>query len=454
VIVNSARGSAHATRPSAGAAHGAVVLLYHRPAVPWFEDATTVTDHIESFARYSRFRVWQVNTDLGFPPGLAKVPVAAVVLHYSLFHSTGYKLDQGFRRFLASTDAYKVAFFQDEHHFCRQRFAFLNEYHFDCVFTCLEPSEFGKVYERYTSVPKLVSYLPGYVSETMVEAAERFALPDSERPIDIGYRGRSLAPYMGRGALEKGEIANRFATLAADSGLAIDVTAREGERLYGDDWWRFLGSCKGTLGVEAGVSVFDLNDEAYDEYRRLVLERPVSIEELEAGPQGRLEGNVYYRTASPRHFEAAAFGVCQILYEGRYSDVMEPGTHYIPLRKDFSNLGEVLEVFRDPEARRRITETARRDLIDSGAWTYERLVRDHFDCALVEEGLEPDLDAPTIESIDRALQAGERARRARTRLRWEWVRARGAVMVRAGRAYRRVRPSHRPRQTELAEGAE
>ncbi len=190
------------------------MLLYHRPAVPWFEDAATVTDHIESFARYSRFPVWEVaNTDLGFPPGLAEVPVGAVVLHYSLFHSSGYKLDEGFRRFLAETDVYKVVFFQDEHHFCRQRFAFLNEYRFDCVFTCLEPSELGKVYERYTSVPKLVSYLPGYVSETMVDAAARFALPDERRSIDIGYRGRSLAPYMGRGALEKGEIATRFAEL-------------------------------------------------------------------------------------------------------------------------------------------------------------------------------------------------------------------------------------------------
>src|SRR5262249_25769078 len=159
-----------------------------------------VTDHIDAFRRYSRFPVWEVNTDLGFPPGLREAPVGAVVLHYSLFHTLGYKLDEGFRRFLAGTDAYKVAFFQDEHHYCRQRFDFLNEYQFDCVFPCLEPSEFGKVYGRYTAVPKLVSYLPGYVSQAMIDAAQRFALPDEQRPIDIGYRGRSLAPYMGRAA--------------------------------------------------------------------------------------------------------------------------------------------------------------------------------------------------------------------------------------------------------------
>ena len=433
-----------------GRGSGTVVLLYHRPAVPWFEDAAAVIDSIESFRRYSRFPVWEVNTDLGFPRELDGAPVGAIVLHYSLFHSTGYKLDEGFRRFLAGTGAYKVAFFQDEHHFCRQRFAFLDEYAFDCVFTCLEPSEFGKVYGRYTRVPRLVSHLPGYASQTMIEAAERFARPNDLRPIDVGYRGRSLAPYMGRAALEKREIAERFDQLAAGSGLRIDVTAREGERMYGDDWWRFLGSCKGTLGVEAGVSVFDLEDEAYRKYHRRALEGPVTIEELERGPQGRLEGNVYYRTASPRHLEAAAFGVCQILYAGRYSGVMEPGIHYLPLRKDFSNLKEVLEEFRDPYARRRITSAARRDLIDSGRWSYERFVRSVFDQVLIEAGLHAEVDSQATLAIDRALRAGARSRRARTRLRWEAVRVRDAVK----RRYRRLRPSLRPAPSELAEDAD
>jgi len=431
-----------------------VILLYNRPTCPWFEDAATVDEHIAAYARYSRFRVWEINTDLGFPRGLVELPVAAVVLHYSLFHTTGYKLDAGLRRFLAETDAYKVAFFQDEHHFCRQRFAFLNDYGFDCVFTCLEEAEFDKVYRRYTDVPTLVSNYPGYASEEMVSAAERFALPESERWIDIGYRGRSLPPYNGRAAQEKAKIATGFAAAAADSGLVLDLSAREGERFYGEDWSRFMGSCKGTLGVESGTSVFDLEDRAYAEYaRRIRAGQPVSIESLERGPQGELEGKVYYRTISPRHFEAAAFGICQILFEGHYSGVMQPMVHYIPLKKDFSNAREAIERFKDLALRRQLTANAHRDLIASGRYSYATLIA-KLDDVFVRAGLQPGLSEVEATKVARALTAGERGRRARTRVRWEALRVGLGIGRRIARLWRRLRPgSRRRRIDELAEGA-
>ena len=74
----------------------------------------------------------------------------------------------------------------------------------------------------------------------------------------------------------------------------------------------------------------------------------MALEDLTSLP--RWEDNVYYRTISPRHFEAAAFRICQVLFEGRYSGVLEPMVHYIPLKKDFSNIDEVI---------RRISRTPR-----------------------------------------------------------------------------------------------
>ena len=110
-----------------------------------------VVEHASSFAHHSALGVVEVNADAGFPPGLEGIEFDAIILHYSLFGMARYRLDEGFLRYLRGSDAYKVAFFQDEYFACQRRFAFLNEYEIDCVYTCLEPSQFDQVYGRYTN---------------------------------------------------------------------------------------------------------------------------------------------------------------------------------------------------------------------------------------------------------------------------------------------------------------
>ena len=69
---------------------------------------------------------------------------------------------------------------------------------------------------------------------------------------------------------------------------------------------------------------------------------------------------------SPRHLEAVITKTAQVLVEGRYSGVLEPERHYIPVRRDFSNLDEALERLRDVEAVEAMTERAYRDVYLSG----------------------------------------------------------------------------------------
>ncbi len=196
------------------------------------------------------------------------------------------------------------------------------------------------------------------MSEGATKAARRFALPDDQRSIDVSYRGRSLFPYMGRGALEKTAIATGFAEAARDSGLVLDIDTSISGRLYGDDWWRLLGRSKAALGVEAGPSVFDIDDVVYPEYVRRLEENPdLTVDDM-ADVLAPYEDLIYYRVIGPRHFEAAAFRVCQVLFEGRYSGLMTPMEHYIPLRKDFSNVDEVIAQVKDPDLRRQVAENA------------------------------------------------------------------------------------------------
>lgn len=367
-----------------------VLLLYNRPA--FFSDAATITDHIESFGRFSAHRVTKLNTAGGFPRDLAQRSFDAIVLHYSLFASgpNPYLLDEGFLDYLLGSErAYKVAFFQDEHEYCRRRFEFLDAFDVDCVYTCFREQDFASTYGRYTNVSRLVSYMPAYVSPDLVAEALELQRPDSARSIDVGYRTRPTPPYFGRGGVEKVEIAEAFAERAAGSGLRLDISAREQDRLYGEQWYRFLADSRGQLGTESGASCVDLEDEVREEYVALSAGgRTVSLEELERGALGRWDGKVQLRTTSSRHFEAAAMRVCQIMYEGHYSGVLEPGRHFISLKKDLTNFDEVLARFVDPATRSEIAENAFRDLIASGDYGYERFIAG-FDQVLADAGIEP-----------------------------------------------------------------
>jgi hypothetical protein len=139
----------------------------------------------------------------------------------------------------------------------------------------------------------------------------------------------------------------------------------------------------------------------------------MTFEEMSARLLAPFEDNVPYRTVSPRHFEAAAFRVLQILFEGEYSGVLQPMVHYVPLRKDFSNFDEVIAVFRDPEARRAITDRAYADLIESGRYSYAAFIRS-FDEDLAAVGLTPPQRDQSVErQIASLLGRGTLLRRLR-----------------------------------------
>jgi hypothetical protein len=392
------------------------LLLYHFPSAFWFRDAATIMDHVGAFETYSRFGIEKLNTDAPLPPRIAELDFELIVIHYSLIGGEFYPLTEDHLEWLKTSRAHKVLLAQDEFRYCGHRFWFIDEVGVDTVYTCLEPPEFEKVYGSHTRVPRIKTNLPGYVSEQMVSDGERFGVADEERPVDIGYRGRPLPPYCGHGGQEKYEIGVRFAELAKDSDLVLDIGLEEEDRLYGEEWPRFLARCKGVLGVESGVSVFDLEDRLVDQYERLVAQGgDVTVDDLSEGKA--IEGRVYYRTISPRHFEAAATRTCQILFEGRYSGAMEPMVHYIPLRKDFSNFDEVVRLFRDPGVRRELTDNAFRDLIASERYTYERFI-EGFDQDLIEAGLSPEVPAADAAVAERALSQGRRWREFKVQVRW------------------------------------
>lgn len=400
-------------RTSAGRAPG-ILLLYAHEGFPY---ASTVLEHVNAFPRHAGVPVTCVNTTLGFPRAMWMLRFDVVVLHYSIFGTVPYALPEPFVDYVLGFDAYRVGFFQDEYRFCPQRFQVIKDLELDCVYTLVEPQYFDQTYRAFTGVPRIVHTLPGYVGAELLAAARIHARPDEHRPVDVAYRARDVPFYLGRAAREKPQIGRGFAAAARDSGLNLDISVEYADRLYGIRWWRSLGGARAVLGVEGGASVFDLTGEAYAEYERVMAEHPgISFEAyVSRAPVLRsLEYTIPYLMITPRHFESAAFGCAQVLFEGSYSGVLAPDVHYIPLKKDFSNVDEVIERVRDRDERRRVAVAARRDLVESGRFSYERLIGG-FEELLVEEGA---LRPPARPAPQLALARIRAAQRAGAYGRW------------------------------------
>lgn len=202
----------------------------------------------------------------------------------------------------------------------------------------------------------------------------------SEREIDIGYRAAEASLYLGHD--ERRQIAHYFLAHGHRWNLRVDVSLKPEDRLAGSDWAEFLNRCKGQMGTEAGGDFFELTDDTRRRVNAYVREHPdAGIEEIYPRFFEDYSKPVPIRIISGRNVEAAGTKTVQILFEGHYGGYFQPDVHYIPLKKDFSNIDDVIAKFRDAEHCRRLVENAYRVALSE--LTYDRLI-DRFHTALSE----------------------------------------------------------------------
>ena len=207
--------------------------------------------------------------------------------------------------------------------------------------------------------------------------------------------------------------------------VSTSTSLLEEDRLYGSDWYRFLSGCRGVLGTESGVSCSDLEDEVREEYEELAArgENP-TIERLEQGSLGKRDWAVPLRTTSARHFEAAAFRVCQVMFEGRYSAISSRWSTTSLCARTSRTSTRSSRAFETRRFSRELTENAHRDLIASGAHSFESFVGG-FDETLRSAGLVPPAHRTQGEVGRRSLRLCSSPRRVVARYAahwWDWLR--------------------------------
>jgi hypothetical protein len=373
----------------------------------------TVRDAIEAFGKYSQARSFYLNLAVRKPRWwLRRVPFDAVVFH-TTFLSERWN-PPAFRRVLhraqrlEATGGRRVALPQDENLRSRMIESFAESFGVAHIFSVGPSATWSQLYPHLTERVGVSRVMTGYLDPGTLARIERIVATTERRPIDIGYRAWRSAPWLGRHGQLKVQIAEAVERAARARGLRADISTRASEALGGDDWYRFLASCRYVIGVEGGASIHDGDGSVKECSDRYVAGHPeAEFEEVEAACFPGRDGEIDYRAISPRHLESCATRTCQVLVEGDYNGVLEPNTHYIPLRADLSNLDEVLDLVQSDAQRRRIVASAYHDVVASGAYTYERLVREVEAVALSESPAVA--DSPVLRLTHRLSRTAEGA---------------------------------------------
>ncbi|ACO75773.1 hypothetical protein LHK_02793 [Laribacter hongkongensis HLHK9] len=311
--------------------------------------ANVVQDHIRSFSKYSRHRVSVINTrSVKSPDQNATSDFDALLIHYSIFVIAETYLSVAWQEFISIFPGPVAVIHEDEYQKINaftQKFAELGV---QAVFSCLDSIDtLERVYGK-SALPSetlFFSCLPGYIVPHLPGISPP---PIVGRPFDIVYRGRTLRPELGRFAQEKRLIGEQVLAVAPAHGLVCDISSAEEDRIYGNQWPAFLMSGKAMLGVEGGASIFDFDGTISEAVSSYLQAHPCAeFEDIWKDVLAEHEGNIQFRTITPKFFEAIAAKTVLILYPGKYSDVLIPDRHYIPLARDGSNMQDVVTKLKD-----------------------------------------------------------------------------------------------------------
>jgi hypothetical protein len=345
--------------------------------------AGNVLQHIAGLAGLSRHEVRLFNP-VDRPESARLLDLEefdVVVVHYTVLVTGTRYLSAELAEKIASFRGLKVQFIQDEYRRVDAVTWMMRELGIDVLYTCAPSPACEQIYGERVPAAEAITTLTAYVPDELVGRQTR---PQRDRPLDVGYRARSVPYWLGRLGQEKVEIGRGFLAPAAGAGLSCDISSSEGDRIYGERWHRFLASCRATLGTESGSSIVDFDGSIEARVKDYLVRNPgAPFEQVERDVLAPFEDVARIAVASPRLFEAAALRTAMVMFPGGYSGVVEAETHYLPLAKDFSNLHEIVERLQDTAFVDAMTARAYEDLIASRRYSLGRFVSSFDD--LVEE---------------------------------------------------------------------
>ncbi len=295
-----------------------------------------------------------------------------IIIHYSISIIFRSHISYFLRKKIRNFKGIKIIIIQDEYRWINRIVNEMIYLNVDGIVSLLDKENINKVYKHPKLEKKLkVTALAGYVSDDWVDQP----VPRiSERTKHIIYRGNRLPFWLGNAAYEKTTLTEKVLEHFQGKNLTLDVSSSPENRIYGENWLNFMKSGKCVIGLEGGASIFDFDGSIEKKVSQYLSVNPkAEYEIINEKFLSTHEDKIYYRMATPRSFEAIATRTVQIMYPGEYSGILVPWQHYVPMKRDFSNLNEVVEVLNNDEFLQNIADRAYTEIIESKKFSEQRL---------------------------------------------------------------------------------
>jgi len=333
----------------------------------------TLFEHLASFTVHSSHRFFYTHADSVSELNVGCNAFDAIGIHYSV-RLPFDQVSSSVAQFFDTYKGLKFLFIQDEYDFTCRAWHWIRKLGINLVFTVVPEPAIEIVYPK-AEFPntRFVTNLTGYVPQNLPSTHE-LPLP-SERTLIIGYRGRPLPIRYGQLGIEKIKVGQIVKEYCDQQDIKNDIAWNEEARIYGPKWYDFVVSCRAMLGSDSGSNVFDWDGTLNQVIKRYRSDNPgASKEDVLRDIVHPREIHGLMNQISPRIFEAIASLTVMVLFEGEYSGVIRPGEHFIALKKDGSNLPEVMDLLQDGAYVDAMVERAWRDIIETGNYSYRSFI--------------------------------------------------------------------------------
>lgn len=346
-----------------------ILLLCDRQ---WFNAMNLMAD-IDEIARCSSNKVRVFSHRGNLPDDLDLSRFDVILIHNTSNLANDVFISPQARERLSQFKGLKVLFAQDTFTNLWMTKTKAQEIGVHLWFSVIDQRDFEKVYAKDTMGDiRVESRLITYFYDRLLQ---RKTKPISERPIDIGYRTRKAPLWCGRVMHEKWRLADWILEATKNSSLRVNVSYKEELRIYGREWFSFVEASKTQWGTESEAEFCDIDGSIKKAVQNHLEQNPdVTFDELET---------LYMKNPkvptkpllSPRCFEAIALKTALVLLEGEHGGILKPNVHYIELKKDLSNMDDVLKKILDTDFLQKMTDKAHEDFALNENYHYKKFVK-------------------------------------------------------------------------------